>query len=1242
MLDRAAELQPTVLVLDDLHCADVATLEVLAYLCAALDRQRLAVVVAFRPDEVDEVLGEWLQDVRRAPHVIEAQLVPMTLVETRAQLTDLLGGDPQSVLGESLISRIHHRSGGNPYAAEALMRAALAGDEDTLPASLREVLIRRTRACTPGTAEVLRTVSAAGERVSPTLVAAVLAGSTAAASLDDSIDEAVRDQLLVVESDGSLSLRHALLAEALYADLLPGERRALHGRLLDALQQVPDARPGVVAEHADRAGNSRQALAWSLRAAQAAEEVYAYDEAHRQYDRVRRLWPAVPDAEALVGADAVDVFSRAASIAAICDHDVDAVEIIERVRSWLQADPDVDPVRLGLLEARYARFLLDGGRTDAALVAARRAVDLVPAHPPTPARGVVVSGLVHVLDWAGGSGDWEPLADEAVDIARSTGDGAAVARALVIRTTVQPGSPTLVQDAQEAVGLALADGDPELVGQTYSNLVDCLHCVDRGREGVEAAAAGVAAVTERGLGIRYGSWLSSQGAELALTYGWWDEAETFLTAALAHTRHIQGANRDYALVMRARLSSLRGEWDRLDADLADVHRLPAVLELLRCEVRAEAQLWRGDPDAALAMVAEYAGSATDRLLALSAPLAWLGSRALADVGDARRRTGSGAPGGVGWEETAAVVDDLVERACGPTVLPGWKPEQMRALCDAERSRHSEGGGTRCLAGGRQRPDHRRTAVPAGLCAVAAGPGAGRGAEPRRRCREPAAGRRRCPAAPRGSVARRDRGHRPAYPDRPPAAAGGAGGRHRAVRDADRARAGDPRAPRGRAHERRDRQGAGHQHEDGERARVEHPAEARRVDPLRGRRDRRAPPAGVRLAAVELEAAQVVEQVQPLGPGLLTGTEVRDHGLHRVRRRALAREPEPQRGRDRAARSHQEVGAAGHPGAARLCREPHPGQGQAADGQRRGHVEHGDPVQAPVGQVDDDGEPLTVIGARADRLDAERPGLGQRRRVDVVGDRQLRGRRGAGRCRRRVDRPLGIAIHPGRQECHHGDGADGDCDLHPARPAQRLAIRPAPQLVRPRLGHGAIGSDRGAAADGERHGAGLAAAVGVVDDAAELCEVRWPQVVGDVVHRLVGQPGERGRLDPEEPLATGLEGLDALAGHEPVLGLVRPQWEQVGVGELGHRRRSSMVVGAAAQGRPGVTILCCPLVTYGAHMTTEQGDGADARAGGEAGTGKPLPDGAHLDEDAEAMEDPVHSGDAIHQHEQHHPSGPSAG
>ena len=686
LLDRAAELRPTVLVLDDLHCADIATLEVLAYLSAALDRQRLALVVAYRPGEVDEVLGEWLQDVRRAPHTVEVQLAPMTLAETRAQLTDLLGGDPRSLLGESLTARIHARSGGNPYAAEALMRAALTGDEDSLPASLREVLVRRTRACSPGTAELLRLVAAAGEGVPSQLIESVAVLRSDDVSLDEAIDEAVRAQLLTVEADGSLSLRHSLLAEALYADLLPGERRALHGQLVDVLEHAPDARPGVVAEHAERAGDPPRALVWSLRAAQAAEEVYAWDEAHRQYVRVRRLWPTVPDPEALVGSDAVDVFSRAAVIAAQCEHDVDAVEIVEGVRSWLRADPDCDPVRLGVVEALYARFLLDGGRADAALVAARRAVDLVPAVPPTPERGVVVSSLVHVLDWAGGGADWEPLADEAVSVARATGDSAALARALVIRTTVHPAAAWAVDDAREAVALALEDSDAELVGQTYSNLVDCLQCAGLGRAGVTAAADGVAAVTQRGLATRYGPWLGSQGAELALAYGWWDEADALLSPALALTRQVPGLNRDYALVVRARLSSLRGEWGRMDEALAGITRLPAVLEPMRCETVAAANLWRGDPDAALAAVAEHCEHATPRLMALSAMLAWIGSRALADVGVARRRTRSGPPGGPGWDETVAMVDTLVERACGDQALPGWRPAQVRVLCAAERSR----------------------------------------------------------------------------------------------------------------------------------------------------------------------------------------------------------------------------------------------------------------------------------------------------------------------------------------------------------------------------------------------------------------------------------------------------------------------------------------------------------------------------------------------------------------------------
>ena len=697
VFDRAAELRPTLLVVDDLHFADVATLEMLAFLCAALDQQRLAVFVAYRPDEARDLLGEWLADRRRARGVIEVGLGPLSHDEIREQLSDLLGSDAQEALGTDLVARIHARSGGNPYVAEALMRAALAGDADTLPASLREVLVGRTRDCGPCAAELLRIVAVAGERVAPALLAEVVAARSdsadvqlRAAKLDAALDEATKAQLLVVEPDGVVSLRHALLGEALYADLLPGERRSIHGSLADAHEKV-DRRPAVIAEHADRANDARRALLWSFRAAKAAEEVDAYDEAHRQYDRVRRLWSQVPDAEDLVGFEAVDVYAMAANIAAICDHDVTAIEIMEQARSRLQGVPDVDPVRIGVLEAQYARFLLDAGRSDAALVAARRAVDLVPAEPPSPARAVVVSGLVHVLDWVGGGAGWEPLADEAVDAARATGDPAAIARALIIRCTVRHLDESTIEDALEAVPLGLRDGNAELVGQVYSNLADCFGCHGRGRQGVDAAIDGVAAVTERGLAIRYGAWLSAQAAEICITFGWWEEADAYLSSALQFTRHVQGSNRDYALVNRARLSAVRGDWEGLDTDLAELTRLPAVIDLLRCEARAEGLLWRGDANSALGEVVGHAETMTPRLLKLAAPLAWLGARALADVVEVRQADGKAGDRSA-WAQTEDSVVGLVQAGCGPESLPGYQPAELRMLCDAELSRLVPGGG----------------------------------------------------------------------------------------------------------------------------------------------------------------------------------------------------------------------------------------------------------------------------------------------------------------------------------------------------------------------------------------------------------------------------------------------------------------------------------------------------------------------------------------------------------------------
>jgi DNA-binding CsgD family transcriptional regulator len=124
----------------------------------------------------------------------------------------------------------------------------------------------------------------------------------------------------------------------------------------------------------------------------------------------------------------------------------------------------------------------------------------------------------------------------------------------------------------------------------------------------------------------------------------------------------------------------------MGADLGSLGTLPPVIELLRCEVLASAALARDEPELALRTVVGRARALTDRLGTMSGWLAWLGARALGDlVEGAARSTATEHPWDV-FRTEAAVVEDLVERACGPGALAGACPDQLRRLCAAELAR----------------------------------------------------------------------------------------------------------------------------------------------------------------------------------------------------------------------------------------------------------------------------------------------------------------------------------------------------------------------------------------------------------------------------------------------------------------------------------------------------------------------------------------------------------------------------
>ena len=155
--------------------------------------------------------------------------------------------------------------------------------------------------------EVLRVLSA-GARARRTPCSPRRAGSTRA-ELRAALREAAESNVIVADQRGRYQFRHALLREVVHDDLLPGERAELHLALARALERQA-AETGEdalitagIAHHYLQAGEQREALVASVRAADAAERVHAHGEAGALLERALELWPRVPDAAAEAGCD---------------------------------------------------------------------------------------------------------------------------------------------------------------------------------------------------------------------------------------------------------------------------------------------------------------------------------------------------------------------------------------------------------------------------------------------------------------------------------------------------------------------------------------------------------------------------------------------------------------------------------------------------------------------------------------------------------------------------------------------------------------------------------------------------------------------------------------------------------------------------------------------------------------------------------------------------------------------------
>ena len=270
-LARALEAAPDALVIDDLQWADAATLELVGYLAQRGTR----VYGAFRAGEVGPDLRRLLDALRGRGALREVALAPLDEAGIRALLADLTG----SATGPELFSRwLWQRCGGNAmFALETLRALFEAGilrtgadgwetDVDDLtndygeldvPPAIAEVIRRRLGHLDPATVRLLEVAAVLGSAFDARRLTGITGLSPAATA--DALGEAERAGFVATGA-----FRHDLLRQALYGDIAPERRRALHALAADALSE---ADPGVVAEHWYRAGEpSRARDAWCTQA----------------------------------------------------------------------------------------------------------------------------------------------------------------------------------------------------------------------------------------------------------------------------------------------------------------------------------------------------------------------------------------------------------------------------------------------------------------------------------------------------------------------------------------------------------------------------------------------------------------------------------------------------------------------------------------------------------------------------------------------------------------------------------------------------------------------------------------------------------------------------------------------------------------------------------------------------------------------------------------------------------------
>ena len=564
----------TVAVIEDVHWADEATLDLLSFAGRRLGRTRSLLVATYRDDELadDHRLRVVLGDLATQRATRRMRLPPLS-----QEAVGALAGERGVDVGE-----LYRVTGGNPFYVSEMVAAGWP----SVPPTVRDVVAARLARLGPGPRRAVEAAAVIGTRVDLALLAS--------AAEDPPVDECLATGILLADNNG-VRFRHELVRMAVEAGIPPYRQTELHARLLAGLEERGGADPAMLAHHAEGARDEKAVLRYAPDAARRSAALGAHREAAAQYERALRF------------ASELD----RAGMAALQEGLAGEYSLLDR---W----EEVETALRGALELRRQLgdtlsigedlYLLSGTmwrlcRGEEQLRAAEEAVEILAALPPGRELAWAYAGLGAFYGGEGRTNEGLDLLGKARELGEILHEPRVVSYALNQQgmTLVERGRDGTEPIAQ-ALEIALDAELHQAAGLAYVNLHEAAARLDRFAAGDRYYADGLVYCEEHELGV-YSVCLQGWRAVTLGLRGRWAEAAD-ISAAMLGREGISPVNRLNPLRVLGAVRGRRGEagaWELLDEalELAEGNGEPLWLVAVRA-ARAELRWISGQSDLAAA------------------------------------------------------------------------------------------------------------------------------------------------------------------------------------------------------------------------------------------------------------------------------------------------------------------------------------------------------------------------------------------------------------------------------------------------------------------------------------------------------------------------------------------------------------------------------------------------------------------------------------------------------------------